>query len=138
MKFHINPIIWAAIGINALSLTVVTTTVVSKRLSSDSAVTERAKGLNLVAQHFKADTCWISKNPKPFKLGDEVKTPGSLTGKLPTSCIKSEKTGQILQVAYAQGRLIVSQIYSKTELNNQLSVLKEDSILNEKSSAKKR
>ncbi|MBD2527368.1 hypothetical protein [Nostoc sp. FACHB-133] len=138
MKFHINPIIWAAIGINALSLTVVTTAVISKRINSDSAITERAKGLNLVAQHFKSDTCWTSKNSKPFKLGDEVNTPGSLTGKLPTSCIKSEKTGQILQVAYAEGRLIVSQIYSKTELNNQLSILKQDKDLNEKSSTKKR
>ncbi|MBC1222324.1 hypothetical protein GNF09_20955 [Nostoc sp. UCD120] len=138
MKFHINPIIWVAIGVNALSLLVVTSTVVSKRIGSDSAITERAKGLNLVAQHFKSDTCWISKNSKPFKLGDEVKTPGSLTGKLPTSCIKSEKTGQILQVAYAQGRLIVSQIYSKTELNNQLSILKKDSISDEKSPTKKR
>ena len=138
MKFHISPIISFAIGVNALSLLVVTSTVVSKRISSDSAITERAKGLNLVAQHFKADTCWISKNPKPFKLGDYVNTQGSLTGKLPTSCIKSEKTGQILQVAYAQGRLIVSQIYSKTELNNQLSIIKEDKDLNEKSSTKKR
>ena len=138
MKFHINPIIWAAIGINALSLTVVTTTVVSKRLSSDTAITERAKGLNLVAQHFKADTCWISKNSKPFKLGDEVNTPGSATGKLPTSCIKSVKTGQVLQVVYAEGRLIVAQIYSKTELNNQLSIIKKESTLNEKPTTEKR
>ncbi|MHC5779643.1 hypothetical protein [Nostoc sp.] len=138
MKFHISPIIWAALGINALSLTIVTTAVVSKRIGSDGEISQRAKGLNLVAQHFKADTCWTSKNSKPFKLGDEVNTPGSVTGKLPTSCIKSEKTGQILQVAYAEGRLIVSQIYSKTELNNQLSILKEDNNLNEKSSTKKR
>ena len=138
MKFHISPIIWVAIGINVLSLMVVTTTVVSKRIGSDSAITERAKGLNLVAQHFKSDTCWISKNSKPFKLGDEINPQGSLTGRLPTSCIKSEKTGQILQVAYAQGRLIVSQIYSKTELKNQLSILKEDSNLNEKSPTQKR
>ena len=138
MKFHINPIIWAAIGINALSLTVVTTAVVSKRIGSDSAITERAKGLNLVAQHFKADTCWTSKNSKPFKLGDYVNTQGSATGKLPTSCIKSVKTGQVLQVAYSEGRLIVAQIYSKTELNNQLSILKQDGISDEKSSTKKR
>ncbi len=138
MKFHINPIIWAAIGINALSLTVVTTAVISKRINSDSAITERAKGLNLVAQHFKSDTCWTSKNSKPFKLGDYVNTPGSLTGKLPTSCIKSEKTGQILQVAYAEGRLIVAQIYSKTELNNQLSIIKKESTLNEKPTTEKR
>ncbi len=138
MKFHISPIIWTAIGVNALSLTIVTTAVISKRLSSDSAITERAKGLNLVAQHFKSDTCWTSKNSKPFKLGDEVNTPGSMTGRLPTSCIKSIKTGQILQVAYAEGRLIVAQIYSKTELNNQLSILKEGNDLNEKSPNKKR
>lgn len=138
MKFHINPIIWAAIGINALSLTVVTTAVVSKRINSDSAVIERAKGLNLVAQHFKSDTCWISKNSKPFKLGDYVNTPGSATGKLPTSCIKSVKTGQILQVVYAEGRLIVAQIYSKTELNNQLSIIKKESTLNEKPTTEKR
>lgn len=138
MKFHISPIIWAAIGVNALSLCVVTTAVVSKRINSDSAITQRAKGLNLVAQHFKSDTCWASKSSEPFKLGDEVNTQGSLTGKLPTSCIKSMKTGQILQVAYAEGRLIVSQIYSKTELNNQLSILKEGNDLNEKSSTKKR
>ncbi|MHC5722631.1 MAG: hypothetical protein ACYTXY_00420 [Nostoc sp.] len=137
MKFHISPIIWAAIGINALSLTIVTTAVVSKRMSSDGEISQRAKGLNLVAQHFKSDTCWVSKNSKPFKLGDEVNTPGSATGKLPTSCIKSIKTGQILQVAYAEGRLIVSQIYSKTELNNQLSILKQESVSDEKSSAKK-
>lgn len=138
MKFHISPIIWTAIGVNALSLVVVTSTVVSKRIGSDSAITERAKGLNLVAQHFKSDTCWVSKNSKPFKLGDEVNTPGSMTGKLPTSCIKSIKTGQILQVAYAEGRLIVAQIYSKTELNNQLSILKQESVSDENSSTKKR
>lgn len=138
MKFHLNPIIWIAIGINALSLTIVTTAVISKRIGSDSAITERAKGLNLIAQHFKSDTCWTSNNSKPFKLGDEVNTPGSATGKLPTSCINSVKTGQILKVVYAEGRLIVSQIYSKTELNNQLSILKEDTDLNEKSSTKKR
>jgi len=138
MKFRINPIIWAALGINALSLSIVTTAVVSKRIGSDSAITERAKGLNLVAQHFKSDTCWISKDKKPFKLGDEIDTAGSLTGKLPTSCIKSIKTGQFLQVAYAEGRLIVSQIYSKTELKNQLSILTEDNNLNEKSPTKKR
>lgn len=138
MKFHISPIIWVAIGINALCLASVTTAVVSKRIGSDTAITERAKGLNLVAQHFKADTCWTSKNSKPFKLGDEVNTPGSATGKLPTSCIKSLKTGQILQVAYAEGRLIVAQIYSKTELNNQLSIIKKESTLNEKPPTKKR
>lgn len=138
MKFHISPIIWVAIGINVLSLMVVTTAVVSKRIGSDTAITEREKGLNLVAQHFKADTCWTSKSSKPFKLGDEVNTPGSATGKLPTSCIKSEKTGQILQVAYAQGRLIVAQIYSKTELNNQLSIIKKERTLNEKPTTEKR
>lgn len=138
MKFNINPIIWVAIGINTLSLIVVTTAVVSKRIDSDSAITERAKGLNLIAKHFKSDTCWISKNSNPFKLGDEVNTRGSATGKLPTSCIKSIKTGQILQVVYAEGRLIVAQIYSKTELNNQLSIIKKESISDEKSSTEKR
>lgn len=138
MKFNIHPIILTAIGVNALSLIVVTSAVVSKRINSDSAITERAKGLNLVAQHFKSDTCWISQNRNPFKLGDEVNTPGSATGKLPTSCIKSVKTGQILQVVYDQGRLIVAQIYSKTELNNQLSILKQESRADEKSSTEKR
>jgi len=138
MKFHINPTIWVAIGINALSLTVVTTAVVSKRMSSDNEIAERAKGLNLVAQHFKADTCWISRDEKPFKLGDEIETLGSLKGKLPTSCIKSIKTGQILHVAYSEGKLIVSQIYSKTELRNQLSTLKKEDNSNEKPQRKKR
>ncbi|OYE02790.1 hypothetical protein [Nostoc sp. 'Peltigera membranacea cyanobiont' 232] len=138
MKFHINPVIWVAIGVNCLCLATVTTAVVSKRMSSDNEITERAKGLNLVAQHFKADTCWISKDKKPFKLGDEIDTPGSLKGKLPTSCIKSIKTGQILQVAYSEGKLIVSQIYSKTELRNQLSILKEQGNSNDETQRKKR
>lgn len=138
MKFHINPVIWVAIGINALSLAVVTSVVVFKRTNSDNAITERAKGLKLVAQNFKADTCWSSKSKKPFKLGDEINPPGSAKGKIPTSCIKSFKTGQILQVAYSEGKLIVSQIYSKTELRNQLSILKEEGNLNDNSQRKKR
>ena len=138
MKFHISPVIWVAIGINFLALATVTSVVVSKRMNSDNATTERAKGLNVVAQHFKADTCWISKSKKPFKLGDEINPPGSLKGKIPTSCIKSIKTGQILQVAYSEGKLIVSQIYSKTELRNQLSILKEESNLNDETQRERR
>lgn len=138
MKFQINPIILVAIGVNALCFVVVATASISKRMNSDNAITERAKGLEVIAQHFKADTCWVSRDKKPFKLGDEIDTPGSLKGKLPTSCIKSIKTGQILQVAYAEGKLIVSQIYSKTELKNQLSILEENNNLNEKSQRKRR
>jgi hypothetical protein len=138
MKFHISPVIWVAIGINFLALATVTSIVVFRRTNSDNAITERAKGLKLVAQNFKADTCWTSRSKKPFKLGDEINPLGSLKGKIPTSCIKSIKTGQILQVAYSEGKLIVSQIYSKTELRNQLSILKEQGNSNDETQRKRR
>ncbi len=122
MKFKISPVIYCAIGINALSLGVVSFFVIQSRLDSQNLLTTRQQGLKTLAQHFKSDTCWSIKSKEPFKLGDLVNVPGSMIGKIPTECVKSPKTQQILQVTYFGDQLVVKNVYSPKELRSQLSI----------------
>ncbi|MHC5917778.1 MAG: hypothetical protein ACYTXE_43960 [Nostoc sp.] len=125
MKIAISPVIWVALGVNVLSLTVVTAASVNARLKSDAAIADRAKSLNVLAKHVLADTCWKASNNKPYKLGDSITLDGSEDGKSPTSCIYNPRTSQFLFLAYKDGELVVNQVYSRREVRNQISILKQ-------------
>ncbi|MHC5916795.1 MAG: hypothetical protein ACYTXE_38795 [Nostoc sp.] len=125
MKIAISPIILAALGVNILSLTLVTAASVNARLKSSNAIAERSNSLNVLAKHVLADTCWKSTQATPFKLGDSIDLPGSSDGRSPTSCIYAPKVSQFLFLAYKDSELVVSQVFSRREVRNQISVLKQ-------------
>ncbi|MEH1922858.1 hypothetical protein [Nostoc sp.] len=125
MKISISPVIWVALGVNILSLSVVTSASVNARLKSSNAIADRANSLNVLAKHVLADTCWKSTKTTPFKLGDSIVLDGSEDGKSPTSCIYSPRTNQFLFLAYKDGELVVSQVFSRREVKNQISILKQ-------------
>ncbi|MBD2508995.1 hypothetical protein H6G91_17160 [Nostoc muscorum FACHB-395] len=125
MKFPISPVIWAALAGNVLCLGVVTAATVSERLKSDTAIADRAKSLSVLAKHVLSDTCWKSSQPEPFKLGDSITLDGSEDGRSPTSCIYNPQTKQFIFLAYSGGQLVVNQVYSRREVRNQISILKQ-------------
>lgn len=124
MKFTISPLIYGGCLLSFCTLAFVGSATISSRMASKNALTARQQGLQLVAQNYMADTCWTVRSPESYKIGDRVQTEGSLLGRIPTSCIKSSKTNQILHVVYADGELIVKHAYSPTELKNQVSAIK--------------
>jgi hypothetical protein len=121
VNFTKNPVLTALLAINTVVAVSVTAAVIQNRVTSDNAIAARAKGLQTLAQHLKADTCWKSESEQPFKLGDPVDVPGSFDGKLPTGCIYAPKVQQFLQVGYFNGELQVLQVYSRREMRHQLS-----------------
>jgi hypothetical protein len=124
MRFNINPVLGVLIGTNVICTGLVASLVVYQKVISDGAIAARAKGLETIAQHVKAKTCWSDSSEEPFKLGDEIITKGSKNGKIPTGCIYAPKVEQFLQVAYSNGVLAVVQVYSRQEVKNQLSIPK--------------
>ena len=120
MKFTIHPLIFAGVILNLATLSFVGSRVVATRLNSQNAQTARKEGLSLVANLYKADNCWIIESSTPYKLGDLVRVPGTLLGRMPTSCVQSPGTQQILHVAYLNDELIVQHAYSVRELRNQI------------------
>ncbi|MHC5932052.1 hypothetical protein [Nostoc sp.] len=125
MKISISPVIWVGLGVNVLCLTVVTTASVNARLKSSNAIADRASSLTVLAKHVLADTCWKSTQATPFKLGDSIDLPGSSDGRSPTSCIYAPKVSQFVFLAYSGGQLVVSQVFSRREVRNQISILKQ-------------
>lgn len=114
-----------SLGVNILCLGFVTTATVNARLKSDTAITERAKSLSVLSKHVLADTCWKSKQPQPFKLGDQIVLNGSEDGRSPTSCIYAPKTNQFIFLAYSNGQLVVDQVYSRKEVRSQISLIRQ-------------
>lgn len=126
MKFAIPYIIPVGVAINLVCLAVVASHSVGFRINSKNQLSARQLGLRTVAQHYKSDSCWTIDSDQPFKLGDLVNVPGSLIGKIPTGCVKSPNTQQFLHVAYLDGQLIVRNVFTPTELRNQLSTKDEE------------
>lgn len=132
MKIPISPVILAALAVNISCLAVVATATVGQRLKSDAAIATRTKSLNLVAEQVLADSCWKSANPHPYKLGDLVDLDGSADGKSPTSCIFNPPTSQFVYVTYTNGQLTVAQAFTRREVRNQISIIKQGDKLNER------
>lgn len=126
MHFKSPTLLIVSLSVNLLCMGVVATQVIHQKLVSDGAITARSRGLRTVAQHYKSQTCWTDSSSKPFKIGDEITTKGSYSGRIPTGCIIAPNTNQLLQVAYLDGVLKVAQVYSQQELVNQISTMKED------------
>jgi hypothetical protein len=126
MKFSLSPLIFLGVGVNSLVLLFVASNTISARLSSKNQLSARQQGLVKVANNYMADSCWVSRQEQPYKIGDAVETDGTLLGKLPTSCIKSVKTRQLLHVMYLDGRLQVIHVFTPTELQNQISAIKKE------------
>ncbi len=121
-SMQFKEIIYSFAGVNAVCLLVVGGNSVAQQVSSQNQLTARRQGLEAIAKHIKADTCWSNNAEIPFKLGDEITLKGTADGKIPTECIRVPKTAQYLQVAYSGGILRVNQAYSNTEVRNQLSI----------------
>lgn len=113
-------------GANVLVAVLCLYSSLSRDAQSQTAIATRKQGLETIAKHLKARTCWSDQSEKPFKLGDAVITEGSQNGRLPTECIFAPKPQQFLQVAYTNGELKVIQVYSRQEVRNQLSILKKE------------
>ena len=120
MKY--TPFIAIGAVVNLACIGYVTCNQVWSNLRSQNQLQSRTKGLVLIAQHVKSETCWFNSSKKPFKLGDLIQTPGTDDGLIPTSCIIAPATKQYLQVAYLDGQLKVIQIYSPKEVQNELSI----------------
>lgn len=128
MRFTSNMWIKLFLGMNVCTAIAVGSTVIYSRINSDNAITQRAKGLEILAQHVKADTCWKVRSQTPWKLNDLIDLPGS-TNKLPSSCVYSPQTQQFLKVSYLNGALQIEQVYSRQELRNQLSRKEESNVI---------
>jgi len=124
MKY--TPFIAVGAVVNLACIGYVTCNQVWSNVTSQNQLQSRTKGLVLISQHVKSETCWFNSSKKPFKLGDSIKTPGTDDGLIPTSCVFATSTKQYLQVAYLDGQLKVIQIYSPKEVQNQLSIKGED------------
>jgi hypothetical protein len=75
--------------------------------------------LNNLAKYHNVDNCWVSHDEKPYGLGEKIQSVER--GKIPTSCILVPKVKQVLHVAYLDGTLKVTGIFSEQELKNELS-----------------
>ncbi|BAY27550.1 hypothetical protein NIES2100_73750 [Calothrix sp. NIES-2100] len=122
MKFASNVLLRLFLGVNVCTVLSVSASVIQNRVTSDNAIAARAKGLENLAKHVKADTCWKVKASAPWKLGDFVTVGGTEYGRLPSTCVYSPQTQQFLQVSYLDGELQVTQVYSRKEVRNQLSI----------------
>jgi hypothetical protein len=96
---------------------------ISQNVTSKNLINSRNNSLENIAKHFKSDTCWELSTKESNKIGDILNTDGTEYGKIPTSCIYSKNQNQFLDVAYENGQLKIKNIFSKTELRNQLSKL---------------
>ena len=124
MKY--TPFIAVGAAVNLACIGYVTCNQVWSNVISQNQLQARTKGLHLISQHVKSETCWFNLSKKPFKLGDLIQTPGTDDGLIPTSCIIAPRTKQYLQVAYLDGQLKVVQVYSPKEVQSQLSIKGED------------
>jgi hypothetical protein len=122
MQLQTNILIPVLAGVNIVCLGIVGATTISQRVDSQNQITARRQSLAVMAKHILSDTCWVNKASVPFKIGDYVPTEGTKEGRIPTSCVKVPKTSQYLKVAYYQGFLKVEQVFSNTEIRNQLSI----------------
>lgn len=118
---HYKNIIIAGFAANLLSLFGVAAGQISQQVESQNRLTARQQSLTTIAKHIRSDSCWENQQKQPFKLGDEIKLPGSIDGKAPTSCVRVPGTKQYLFIAYKNETLKVTQIYSFREVKNQLS-----------------
>ncbi|KOP23481.1 hypothetical protein AMR41_26235 [Hapalosiphon sp. MRB220] len=125
MRFANKPIIKPLLALNAVALICTTVVVVSERVRSDTSLTKRSKGLEILANHVLSKSCWTSFAEDPYKISDVITTNGSVKGRIPTSCIFVPATQQFLQVGYLNGDLQVLHVYSRQELKNQISQIKE-------------
>lgn len=122
MKF-LNPLILGSFTVNLLSLGVVAYFQISKNVSSTAAVTARQSALTNIAKHVLSDSCWNYPADEKLKIGDAIATKGSATGKLPTSCVYSPKTGQFIEAGYLNNELQVLRIFSLKEVQASKSQL---------------
>ncbi|MCP6758357.1 MAG: hypothetical protein NHB32_06150 [Fischerella sp. CENA71] len=125
MRFASNPAIKPLLALNAAALICTSVVVVSDRVRSDTSLTKRSKGLEILANHVLSKSCWSSFAEAPYKIGDILATTGSEKGRIPTSCIYVPATQQFLQVGYLGGDLQVLHVFSRQELKNQISQIKE-------------
>ena len=124
---HLKPLIWGTAIVNGFCFFVVVGQLVSKQVQSKTAITGRQSALVNVVKHVKSDSCWLDDSDVPFKIGDPVITPGSESGRIPTSCVRVPKVSQYLEVAYKNGELIAKRIFSDKEVRSQLSIEEQNS-----------
>jgi hypothetical protein len=117
-----NILIAVGVSLNILALAAVVGTTISNKVTSQNKIDARRKSLVDVVKHVKVQTCWVTLQPEPFKIGDAVTTSGTTNGKIPTTCVRAPKTNQYLMVGYANGQLQVTQAFSNTEIQNQKSL----------------
>ncbi|BAZ71338.1 hypothetical protein NIES4106_61350 (plasmid) [Fischerella sp. NIES-4106] len=125
MKFASNPIAKPLLTLNAIALICTSTVVVADRVRSDTSLSKRSKGLETLANHVLSKSCWSSFAEDPYKIGDVITSTGSEKGRIPTSCIYVPATQQFLQVGYLNGDLQVLNVFSRQELKNQISLIKD-------------
>ena len=113
---HLKPLIFGAFAINVVSFAVVGGLQVSRNISSTTALTARQSALKNIAKHKLSDTCWKYPSNHKLKIGDPIITPGSETGKAPTSCFYSPTTEQFMEAGYQNSELIVLRIFSIKEV----------------------
>lgn len=93
----------------------------TSRISKEN-LTARQLALINIAKHVKSESCWQEESNIPYKIGDPFITPGTDTGRIPTSCVFVIGVNQYLEVAYKNSELQVIRIFSVREVKNQLSI----------------
>jgi hypothetical protein len=91
----------------------------AQNLRSTRAQTNRSAALETVAKHSLVNNCMTVS--EPLLIGDVVQLEGN--GKSPTSCV-IDKNQRIGYVAYLNNELQVMYMYTRKELNSQVSVIK--------------
>ena len=124
LKNKLSLQIWGTTLISVGCSVVALVLVFSKESVSHQQLTARQKALVNITKHVKSETCWTDNSDVAYKIGDPLITPGSETGKIPTSCVIAPKVNQYLEVAYKDSELQVIRIYSGKEVNAQLSQLR--------------
>jgi hypothetical protein len=121
MRFKSDRFTIPCLAVNIFALLAVSVGVISNRVTSDTALTKRLKGLEIVSDHVQSKTCWKLSGTDPLKIGDIIEPAGSELGKIPTSCVYSKKSKQFLHVGYLDQELQVLHIYSIKEVQSQIS-----------------
>lgn len=125
-KNRLLGLILTTFGINLICISAVTSQHIARNVTSNTARMARDKALDTVARHVDSRSCWVKKSRTiPYKIGDSVLFPGTHTGQIPTTCVKVPRTGQYLEVAYLGSELQVIRSFSQTEIDRQLSIIKQ-------------
>jgi hypothetical protein len=91
-------------------------------VSDQQGWAKRSATLDAIAGEVSRETCLESADRKPFLIGEVITLDGVPYGTSPTSCVIRSQTGQFAEVAYLNGALTVTNVFSAKEIQSRISI----------------